>query len=318
LLQKLLSDIFPLPTKDEAYHIRREPILKLGNPSASDFSRFSNLRKASSLLKTPSWVISRLSMSQPNVRQQVETVSGQDRLSEPGWKGFYRVSGVLAILTGVMGFVLMIGGLSLYSSGYPGDPAAYLQLVSQHQAQAYRLWSLWDINDFLGIAPTAAAYLILRHYNRTLALVGSLTVGLYIFYDISVTELNSMTLVSLSQGYASAATDALRASYVAAATYGYAALPLQTVLSFGIGSVGWILWCVPMAKSAFGRALAILGVAVNIVGILGAAAPVVTSVFLGWCQILAPPLIGFWIILVGLKLYRHSSQFADLDRATPR
>jgi len=132
-----------------------------------------------------------------------------------------------------------------------------------------------------------------------------------------VTELNSMTLVSLSQGYTAASSDALRASYLGAATYGYAALPLQTVLSFGIGSVGYLLWCLPMAKSAFGRGIAILGVAVNIVGILGAAAPVVSSSILGLLQFLAPPLIGFWIILVGVKLYRHSSQFADLDRATP-
>jgi hypothetical protein len=257
-------------------------------------------------------------MSQPNAPRERGLPGSTERLPEPGWKGFYRVSGVLAVITGVLGFVLMLGGASLYSAGYPGSPLAYLQLVSQHQGQAYRLWSLWDISDFLGIAPTVAAYLVLRHYNRSFALVGSLIAGLYIFYDVSVTELNSMTLVSLSQGYTAATTDAVRASYLGAATYGYAALPLQTVLSFGIGSVGYLLWCVPMAKSAFfGRGIAILGVVVNIVGILGAASPVVTSSILGWCQFLAPPLIGFWIILVGIKLYRHSSQFADLDRFPP-
>jgi hypothetical protein len=223
---------------------------------------------------------------------------------------------VLAIITGIMGFVFLIGGLNLYSSGYPTTPEAYLQLISQHQATAYRLWSLWDLNDFLGFAPTIAVFLILRHYNKTLALVGSLTVMFYIFYDISVTELNSMTLVSLSQGYASATTDALRAAYVSAATYGYAALPLQTVLSFGVGSVGWLLWCVPMAKSAFGRPTAIFGGIVNVIGIIGAAAPVVTSSILGWCQLLAPPLIGLWVIVVGIKLYRHSGQFASLDVIT--
>jgi len=235
---------------------------------------------------------------------------------EPSWKGFYRVSGVLAVITGIMGFIFMIGGLNLYSSGYPSTPTAYLQLISQHQGSAYRLWSLWDIGDFLGLAPTVAAFLILRHYNKTLALLGSLVVGFYLFYDISVTELNSLTLVSLSQGYANATTDALRASYVAAATYGYAALPLQTVLSFGVGSVGWLLWCVPMARSAFGRPTAIFGAIVNVIGIIGAAAPVVTSNILGLCQLLAPPLIGLWIIIVGLKLYRHSGQFASLDGTT--
>jgi len=215
-----------------------------------------------------------------------------------------------------MGFLFFIGGLNLYSSGYPSTPEAYLQLVSQHQGTAYRLWSLWDLGDFLAFAPTVAGYLIFRHYNRTLALLGSLTVGFYLFYDISVTELNSMTLVSLSQGYASAATEALKASYVAAATYGYYALPLQTVLSFGVGSVGWLLWCLPMAKSAFGRGVAALGVVVNVIGILGAAAPVVTPAIFGWSQLLAPPLIGLWSIILGVKMYRNRSKFAELDNRT--
>jgi len=216
---------------------------------------------------------------------------------------------------------LMLGGASLYGSGYPSNSTAYLQLVSQHQEQAYRLWTLWIFSDFLGIAPTVAAYLILRHYNRTLALLGSVIAGLYIFYDISVTELNSLTLVSLSQGYATATSDALRASYVAAATYGYAALPLQTVLSFGIGSLGYLLWCVPMAKSLIGRRIAVFGVVVNLVGIVGAAAPVTggaaQSSTLGLFQFLAPPLIGLWIIFVGIKIYRHSREFAEMDGTSP-
>jgi len=248
------------------------------------------------------------------------THQGSPDTVEPSWKGLYRVSGVVLVIVGIFGFVAMIGGLDLYKSGYPSNATAYLQLVSQHQTLANGLWSFWILGDFLLIAPTVALYLVLRHYNRTLALVGTLIAGLYLFYDISVTELNSLTLVSLSHGYANATADALRASYVAAATYGYAALPLQTVLSFGIGSVGWILWCVPMAKSLFGRTTAVFGVVVNLVGILGAAAPVTggsgqTSI-LGWFQFLAPPLIGLWFIIVGFQLYRHRNQFANLDAAT--
>ena len=252
--------------------------------------------------------------SNQDARKQANTVAKSEL--EPSWKGLYRVSGVLIIITGILGFFLMLGGATLYKSGYPSNPTAYLQLVSQHQGLANGLWSLWILSDFLGIAPTVALYLVLRHYNRTLALVGTLIAGFYLFYDISVTELNSLTLVSLSHGYASATTDALRASYVGPATYGYAALPLQTVLSFGIGSVGYLLWCVPMVKSLFGRPTAVFGVVVNLVGIIGAAAPVVSSSILGWLQFLAPPLIGLWSILVGFKLYRHSSQFAYLDGTT--
>jgi hypothetical protein len=252
-------------------------------------------------------------LSQPSVQLKKDEAHDTKQLLGPSWKGFYRIAGILAIVTGIMGFVFLVGGLNLYGSGYPSTPESYLQLVSQHQGSAYRLWSLWDVADFLAFAPTVAAFLILRHYNKTFALLGSLTVLFYLFYDISVTELNSLTLVSLSQGYATATTDAARAAYVAAATYGYTALPLQTVLSFGVGSVGWLLWCIPMAKSAFGRTTAIFGVIVNVIGIIGAGAPVVSSSVLGLCQILAPPLIGIWVIIVGYKLYRHSNDFADLD-----
>lgn len=255
-------------------------------------------------------------MPRSNVQQERRETHEIEQPLERSWKGLYRVCGILAIVTGILSFALMLGGGTLYKTGYPSNATAYLQLVSQHQGLANGLWSLWILSDFLGIAPTVAAYLILRHYNKTMALVGSLIVGLYIFYDISVTELNSLTLVSLSQGYANAATDALKASYVAAATYGYAALPLQTVLSFGIGSVGWLLWCVPMAKSLFGRGLAAFGAVVNIIGIMGAAAPVVSLNILSWLQFLAPPLIGLWSIAVGYKLYHHSSQFASLDDKT--
>ena len=168
--------------------------------------------------------------------------------SSEDWRGLYRLGGILAVLLGFGGLAASRMGFALYGSGYPTNPEAYLKLVSQHELLANGLWSLWIIGDFVSYAPTVAFYLVLRRNNRILALLGTLFVGFYLFYDVSVTALNSLTLVRLSRDYANAATDALRASYVAAATYGYAALPLQTVLSFGVGAVGWLLWSVIMLK----------------------------------------------------------------------
>jgi hypothetical protein len=194
----------------------------------------------------------------------------------------------------------------LYSSGYPSTPTAYLQLVSQNQVLANGLWSLWILTDFLLIAPSLALFLVLRRYNRTLALLGTVLSLFYVFYDVCVTELNSLTLVSLANGYANAANDAVRASFVGAATYGYYALPLQTVLSFGIGSVGWLLWSLTMSKSVFRRTTAVFGVVVNVIGVVGAAAPVIpSSALLGLFQLVAPPLIGLWFILLGAQLLRN-------------
>jgi hypothetical protein len=221
------------------------------------------------------------------------------------WKGLYCLSGILMIVIPVLSFIAAWCARILYAPGYPNDPASYLQLVSQHQQLATTAWSLWIVTDFLGLAPAVAMYIVLQRHNRTLALLGSLLLIFYSIYDVSATELNSLTLVSLSQGYASATTDALRASFVGAAAYGYYALPLQTVPSFAIGSAGYILWCVPMMKSFFGRWTAIIGIIVSTIGLLGSAAPVVPSSILALCQFICVRAIAVWSIIVGVQMYRY-------------
>jgi len=225
---------------------------------------------------------------------------------DQGWRGLYCLSGILLIFTAIIWFVVSRTASILYASGYPGDPVSYLQLVSQHQLLASITWSLWIVADFLLIAPTVALYLVLRRYNKTLALLGSLFSMFFNIYDVCVTELNSLTLVKLSQVYASTTNDILRASLVAAATYGYHALPLQTVLSFAIGCFGYLLWCVPMVKSIFPRWVAIFGGISSIVGLLGSLSPLVpSSPILGLCQLLCIPALALWFIFVGMQLYRY-------------
>jgi hypothetical protein len=224
----------------------------------------------------------------------------------PLWRDLILTSGILLVVIPLISLYALYLGRTLYAPGYPRDATSYLQLVSQHQRLFSLAWSLWIVTDFLGIAPVVAIYNVLQRHNRAFALLGSLLAIFYAIYDVSATELNSLALVSLSHGYAGATTEALRASFVAAATYGYNALPLQTVLSFGIGSLGYLLWCVPMWKSVFGRWTAIFGIVVNILGVVGAASPVVpSSSILGICFFLAPRLIAFWSIVLGIQLLRY-------------
>lgn len=199
-------------------------------------------------------------------------------------------------------------GRTLYANGMPTTPLAYLQLVSQNQLLANLTWTLWDVADFLLIAPSIALYLILRRHNKILAIMGTALQLFFVVYDVAVTELNSLTLVSLSQSYTTASTDAMRAAYLGAATYGYAALPIQTVLSFGIGVVGFLLWCVPMAKSSiFRRRTAIFGAAISIIGILGCASPLISSPgIIGLFFYITVPVFGLWLLLVGVQLFRYT------------
>jgi hypothetical protein len=227
-------------------------------------------------------------------------------VGDQGWKGLICVSGILLILNAVLSLALLYYGRILYSSGYPGDPEAYLQLVAQRQQLAAFTWSGWIFIDILPLPIIIAMYVVLQRHNRSLALLGSMLAIFYAIYDVSATELNSLALVSLAHGYANATSEALKASFVAAATYGYHALPLQTVLSFALGPLGYLLWCVPMAKSFFGRWSAIIGVIVSLIGLIGSASPIVPpSPIIDWCFFLAPRLIALWTILLGIQLFRY-------------
>jgi Domain of unknown function (DUF4386) len=236
---------------------------------------------------------------------KAETIEKVQFFNDQKWKRLYWVSGILLILNAVLSLVAAYASRILYTGGYH-DPESYLQLVSQNQQLGYLTWSLWIVIDILPLPIIVAMYIILQRYNRTLALLGSLVALFYAIYDVASTELNSLTLVSLSHGYALATTEAVKASFVTAATYGYHALPFQTVISFALGPIGYLLWCVPMAKSFFGRWNAIIAIILSVMGLLGAAAPVFpTSAFLYWNAFLCVRLIAIWTIILGVMLYRY-------------
>jgi hypothetical protein len=100
---------------------------------------------------------------------------------------------------------------------------------------------------------------------------------------------------------------------------GNAALPLQTVLSFGIGSLGYLLWSIVMLRGqVFHKWTAVLGNIVGALGILGAAAPVVTSsAVLGLCQYLSVPLMGLWFVIVGVILFRYGLKVKNTSTVSP-
>jgi hypothetical protein len=168
------------------------------------------------------------------------------------------------------------------------------------------LWSGWIFIDILPLPAIFAMYIVLERQDRSLALLGSLVAIFYAIYDVCATELNSLTLVSLAQQYANAARETMPGSIVSAAAYGYYALPLQTVHSFALGPIAYILWCVPMAKSIFGRWPAIIGIIVSVIGLIGTAYNLMPSSYiLGLCQFLGPRLEALWSLLLGVLMLRY-------------
>ncbi len=92
--------------------------------------------------------------------------------------------------------------------------------------------------------------------------------GFFFALDLGITEPTSLGLISLAKSYSTAANDALRASYLAAANWGLATLPLATFFSWVGPSIGFVIASTVMLKSAYGRNTAILGIVTNGLGIL--------------------------------------------------
>jgi hypothetical protein len=244
-----------------------------------------------------------------------QTIIVNDAIN-PDWKGLITVSGIILIIVPIISIILLYYGRILYASGYPIDPEAYLQLISKNQQIATFAWSGWIIIDILPLPAIIAMYIVLERHNRTFALLGSLVAVFYAIYDVSTTELNSLTLVSLAHAYANVTTEVGKSSLVSAATYGYYALPLQTVISFALGPIAYILWCVPMAKSFFGRWPAIIGIIVSGIGLIGTVYNLFPySYLLGLCQFLGPRLEAVWSIVLGVIMYRYGQKLSDIKRS---
>ena len=140
-------------------------------------------------------------MNTSMVIPKTETIEKAQLFDDQNWKRLYRVSGMLLVLNAILSFVAAYGSRILYSAGYH-DPESYLQLVSQHLQLAYFTWGLWIVIDILPLPIIIAVYIIFQRYNRTLALLGSMFAMFYAIYDVAATELNYLTLVSLSHQYA--------------------------------------------------------------------------------------------------------------------
>jgi hypothetical protein len=62
-----------------------------------------------------------------------------------------------------------------------------------------------------------------------------------------------------------------------------------------------------MAMSFFGRWVALFGVVVSIIGLLGSAAPLVpSSFFLGLCQFICVRAIAIWTLILGIRLLLYA------------
>ena len=217
-----------------------------------------------------------------------------------GWHGMYRAGGVCLVLTGA---IYLIGAvLSNILGPAPSSAELYMNAIAKHIALSRINFGIFTATDFLLIPGILAIYLLLKERARSAMLLATGLMMLFIVLDLAITELNSLTLVSLTERYVAALNDAQRAASLAAANYALATLPLGTFYSYELSSIGLLVISAIMWKSVIGKATTLLGIVAGIEGVIGGfyvVRPVLAI-------LLIPSLIAFglWCILAGVRVYR--------------
>jgi hypothetical protein len=215
----------------------------------------------------------------------------------------YRVGGVSALLLG-LGYIVTIP-LYVYAGAPPHGAEAWLTYLAGKTTEWWAILALSVLTDLLFIPLALALYLALKGVNRSMTLLATTFVGLFVVLDLAVTCSNYAALITLGERYAVATTDAQRATYVAAAQYPAAVLAstLEAVYSILVLSLGILLLGLVMRKGVFGKSTAYIGVVTGLLGIVSVVGPFVLPA-LSNAIIAASALTTIWVLLVGFKLLK--------------
>ncbi len=218
------------------------------------------------------------------------------------WKGIYRWGGVSALLIGVLYFIAMV--LALGMGTQPSGGEAVLTWLSGQTTLAYSVYGVAILTDILLVPVLLALYLALKGVNKNamLAATGLAVAGVVL--DLGVTCISWVALITLSQNYAAATSDALRASYVATANYALAATAVSApIYSMVVPSIGLLIISLVMLKGIFSKGTAYVGISASIVGFvygISLFVPALSAISL----VIATILIAVFCLVVGSKLYK--------------
>jgi len=209
----------------------------------------------------------------------------------------YRWGGIASLLLAI-GYVAIIP-LFAWVGAPPATGEAWFRYLPGKTTAWWAIIWLSVVTDLLYL-PVAWALWTALHKSGTKLMPASVACfHLFVVLDLAVTWTHHASLLALFQNYSSAADEAHRATYMAAAEYAASiyATPLLTFYIIVIPSVGVLLASIAMIKARFGKASGWTGVITGVFGILSLTGffPLVMANALG---------TTLWFFLVGARLLR--------------
>ncbi len=230
-------------------------------------------------------------------------------VADPRWKDLYRIGGISSIFIAACVIVAIIAFFIWpFKPGFTSTENIFMTLQKDRLGGLISLDLLMLLIVPLGVLPSLAMYVALKRVNESYALIALVLALIAVATLIPARPLAE--LVSLSEKFAAATSEAERGQYLAAgeslhALFNGTAWIAQTVFFMLSGVIN----CLLMARTRlFSKATAYVGFISNAAG-LGFFAPVVGIVLL-----FASTIVGvMWFILMGRDFLRVERQFQTLS-----
>lgn len=223
--------------------------------------------------------------------------------ADPRWKDLYKVGGI-AFVVGVSLIVLSIVAYFIwpYAPGYTATENVFAGIQRDWLGGLVALDFLLLLGNLIAILVFVALYVALKQINGSYALV-ALVLGLIGLAAI-IPSRPIAEMFSLSNLYATAATEAEKSRYLAA---GDALLALFNgtgwILNTFLGTLSFLISALLMLRSnIFSKATAYVGIVTNLVT-LGFLVPRIGPIFL----FLSLPGLVIWYIQLGRRFLQLSS-----------
>lgn len=233
---------------------------------------------------------------------------------DASYKDLYIIGGLAALIAGLI-FRRNLGvaeiGHLVYGQAPPDTVIGWYSLLQSDRFLGLAMLNVFDFVDYaLMVFMFLALYVVLKRENNGYALIAAVLglVGVTVYFASNT----ALSLISLSDQYAAATTDAQRSALLAA---GQAVLATSDPGTFSPGSgiyisflliaaAGLVFSIIMLQSTVFGRATAYVGLLASLCDLACCVTIFVVPVSAVFFVAMAGLLLMIWHILIGLRLLK--------------
>jgi len=235
--------------------------------------------------------------------------------ADSAYKSLYKLSGVAALIAAVLTLSEVVG-LSFYPQ--PSTVSGLFMLFQSNRIVGLLdFWGLEVPMYVMLILVFLALYIVLRKADQGLVII-ALTFAL-LGIGIFLATNNPFSMLSLSNQYTAAMTDAQRSTFLAAGQALLANTNQRAVGGFNMGlflvyGAGLIVSSVMLRSNSFSKSTAYVGILANALSLADYLRQALTSSAIVALLVILPGalFLMIWLVLVGRRLY----QLGHLERKT--